>query len=97
MKKKLALIGAGIALAATLAGCESLDRGVKDFSSSISGLNRTVNVYTDDGNLIRTYQGQIDIQDTGTANGGSGERKVKFDLNGKRTIIYGGIVIVDEK
>ncbi len=92
MKKKLILFGviaATIALGVT--GCASFKRGVKDTVSDIGGgLHRTVTVYDYDGNVIKTYEGKIDI---GESDGG----KVKFDLNGKRTIIYGGIVIVDEE
>ena len=91
MKKKLILFGviaATIALGVT--GCASFERSVKDTVSDVTGgLNRTITVYDYNGNAIKTYEGKIDISES------DGE-KVKFDLNGKRTIIYGGIVIVDE-
>lgn len=65
---------------------------VKDVDSELSGgLNRTLLVYDYNGDLIKTYTGKIDIE----ASDVSG--KVKFDMDGKRTIIYGGIVIVDEQ
>ena len=92
MKKKL-LVFSAVAVIAMLSitGCASFERGVKDAASDITGgLNRTVTVYDYDGNVIKTYEGKIDISES---DGG----KVKFDLNGKRTIIYGGIVIVDEE
>ena len=91
MKKKL-LVFSAIAVIAMLSitGCASFERGVKDTVSDVTGgLNRIVTVYDYDGNVIKTYEGKIDISES---DGG----KVKFDLNGKRTIIYGGIVIVDE-
>ncbi|WP_026491414.1 MULTISPECIES: hypothetical protein [unclassified Butyrivibrio] len=69
----------------------SVQRALKSINSEYSGgLDRTVTVYDYDGNEITSYTGKIDIEDTET--GG----KVKFDLDGKRTIIYGGIVIVQE-
>ena len=69
----------------------SVQRALKSINSEYSGgLDRTVTVYDYNGNEITTYTGKIDVEDTET--GG----KVKFDLNGKRTIIYGGIVIVQE-
>ncbi|WP_207655692.1 DUF5052 family protein [Vallitalea okinawensis] len=75
-----------------LIGCtESYEREMKDMKSSISGLNRVVYVYDDDGNVMKTYEGQIDIEDNEYGN------KVKFDLNGKRIIIYNATVIVEEK
>jgi uncharacterized protein YoxC len=69
----------------------SVQRTLKSINSEYAGgLDRTVTVYDYDGNEIATYVGKIDVEDTET--GG----KVKFDLDGKRTIIYGGIVIVQE-
>jgi uncharacterized lipoprotein YehR (DUF1307 family) len=73
-----------------LSGCEEWSRSMKDFSSSISGLERTVSVYSDSGELLRTYEGRIDIESTEYGN------KVKFDIDGKRTIIYNAVVIVEE-
>lgn len=75
-----------------LTGCtESYEREMKDMKSSISGLNRVVYIYDDDGNVMKTYEGQIDIEDNEYGN------KIKFDLNGKRIIIYNATVIVEEK
>lgn len=69
----------------------SVQRALKSINSEYSGgLDRTVTVYDYDGNEITSYTGKIDVEDAET--GG----KVKFDLDGKRTIIYGGIVIVQE-
>lgn len=77
-----------------LTGCASFERWGKDVSSDFKGgLDRTVEVYDYAGNLLKTYEGQIDLATT--TEGESG--KVKFDLNGKRYIIYNAIVIVEEK
>ena len=46
-----------------------------------NGLERTINVYTADGEIIASYSGKIDIE---TNDGGY----VKFDLDGKRYIYY---------
>ena len=73
-----------------LAGCESFKRDMKGISSEFGGLNRVVSVYTYDGKLLRTYKGTLDIE---FGEGG----KVKFDLDGKRYIIYNAVVIVEEK
>ena len=75
-----------------LTGCESCSRQMKSINSNMNGgLNRIVSVYDYSGKLIKTYEGKVDI-------GGSPERsdEILFDLNGKRTIINGGIVIIDE-
>lgn len=83
MKKKI--IGLVLALAlvvGTATGCASLDRAVTDVKSEFgNGLNRTINVYTYDGDLIATHKGKIDIE---ISDGG----KVKFDYKGKRYIYY---------
>ncbi len=91
MRKVLFL---GLLLAGTVlfTGCgESLQRSMKTFSSEYGGgLNRVVSVYANDGTLLRTYKGNLDIESTEYGN------KVLFDLNGKRVIIYNATVIVEE-
>ena len=57
-------------------------RTLIDQKSNMSGgLERTVNVYTANGDIIATYTGLIDID---TNDGGY----VKFDFEGKRYIYY---------
>lgn len=92
MKSKVGIIAA-IALGAMIftSGCGAeFDREMKSFSSNLAGgLNRTVSVYDNAGNLLRTYEGKIDLSES--------ENEIFFDLNGKRIVIHGGIVIVEEK
>lgn len=52
-----------------------------DVRSNSVGLNRVINIYTANGDLMATYEGKIDIQ---SSDGGV----VKFDYNGKRYIYY---------
>lgn len=67
----------------------SSKREWKSFTSNLAGgLNRTVSLYDEHGNLIRTWEGLIDITDSTT--------EICFDLDGKRTVIHGGIVVVQE-
>lgn len=54
------------------------------------GLERIINVYTLDGKLIATYEGNVDIDDN--FNG-----SIMFDLNGKRYVYYNAIIEVIEK
>lgn len=57
-------------------------RALIDQKSNLSnGMDRVINVYTANGDLIATYEGQIDID---TNDGGY----VKFDFEGKRYIYY---------
>ena len=60
----------------------SFKRGVVDLKSDLSGgLNREINVYTADGQLIKHFEGKIDIDS-------EHDGAVKFDYNGKRYIYY---------
>lgn len=72
-----------------LTGCASMQRDMKTISSDWGGgLNRTVTVYDYTGNPVQSWTGKIDISES--------ENEVWFDLNGKRTVIQGGIIIVQE-
>ena len=60
----------------------SFKRGVVDLKSDLSGgLNREIYVYTADGQLIKHFEGKIDIDS-------EHDGAVKFDYNGKRYIYY---------
>lgn len=86
----LAIIIILITILLGLTGCSSWDRTVKNWNSDLSGgLDRTVNVYTYNGEKIATYEGKIDLQ--------MNESKVLFDLEGKRYVYYNAIVEVIEK
>lgn len=95
MKKKIiiGILSMALVAALVLSGCtESTKRSLKDTQSEwTGGLNRQVTVYAKDGTVIKTYEGKLDIEDTESGN------KVKFDLNGKRVILYNATVIVEEK
>lgn len=64
------------------ANTASGQRAIVDQRSELnSGLERTVTVYTADGNVIASYSGKIDIESN---DGGY----IKFDFEGKRYIYY---------
>lgn len=68
-------------------GCSSCSRAMTDIKSNVTGgLNRTVNIYNYQGELIATYTGKIDLEVSENCN------KAKFDLDGKRYIYYNCIV-----
>ena len=84
----IAAIGAAIIIATYLGfrwyftNTASGKRALIDQKSEFqNGIERTINVYTANGDIIATYTGKIDIAD---ADGGY----VKFDYNGKRYIYY---------
>lgn len=94
-KRRVAFIAAivvsvmAIVIVCGLAGCSSCSRSVKSMNSDIGGgLNRTVTLYDNTGNEIKSWHGKIDLE--------SNDKEVFFDLNGKRVIIQGGIVVSEE-
>jgi len=80
-----------LAVVLGLSGCQAGQRLVKDLSSAHTGLDRRVEVYDHNGNLLKVYEGKIDVEANDYGN------KVKFDLDGKRIIINNAIVIIEEK
>ena len=87
-KKIVALVAlalflfAGLAMVTGCSGCASCSRSCVDFQSNINGgLDRVINIYTANGDLIATYKGKIDLDSN---EGGY----VKFDFDGKRYIYY---------
>jgi hypothetical protein len=81
-----------IVLTFSMTGCAGLTRMGKSIGSDLTGgLDRVVTVYDQNGNVLQTYEGKIDIEDTDYGN------KISFDLNGKRIVIYNSTVIVEEK
>ena len=91
--KKFIFTAIVILIITTLSGCgESFQRSVKTFTSEYTGgLERKVEVYSSSGQLLKTYEGKMDIETNEYGN------KVLFDIDGKRTIIYNATVIVEEK
>lgn len=91
MKQKWLLISF-LCLFLVISGCASLQREIKDTQSDwAGGLNRVITVYDENGNVIKTYSGKIDL-DPDTTGG-----KIRFELNGKRIMIYNATVIAEEK
>lgn len=90
MKRKILIVLMALSLC-LLCGCASTARACKSCSSDMNGgLDRIINVYSLDGQLIATYEGLIDIDDN--SNG-----SIMFDLNGKRYVYYNAIIEVIEK
>ncbi|EIJ79136.1 hypothetical protein PB1_16304 [Bacillus methanolicus PB1] len=90
-KNKLAvMLALGLSLV-SMTGCESFERAKKDIDSEFGGLERVATVYDSNGNEIKRYEGKFDIEVNEYGN------KIKFDINGKRVLIYNATVIVEEK
>ena len=95
-KKVLAVLGIGLTLAVTVAlvtailGSQGCQRSIKSFRSDFGGgIERTVTLYDYDGDVLGEWHGTFDLDE--------GDQEVFFDLDGKRTIINGGIVVVQEE
>lgn len=92
MKKIIAMILV-IALALSATGCATLEREFKTATSDwTGGLNRTVTLYSYDGQVLGSWSGKMDIADS------SYEDEIMFDVNGKRVILRPGIgsVVIQE-
>ena len=89
MKNKCVLMILIVLCGALLTGCSSLRRGIKSVGSDISGgLDRTVTVYSYDGDVLGQWSGKFDVSESAS--------ETFFDINGKRVIIQGGIIINEE-
>ena len=70
-------------------GSAEFQRRVKSINSNYNGLDRTLTLYSSTGEKIKSWDGRFDISE-------DSDNEILFDLNGKRTIINGGIVVVEE-
>ena len=87
--KRVVLILTAILCMSLLTGCESWQRAKKSVKSDFGGgLYRTVTVYDYNGGEIKSWEGQFDVSES--------ESEVFFDIDGKRVIIHGGIIINEE-
>lgn len=78
------------AVAIALTACTATQqRDLKTMSSNWGGgLDRTVTLYDYNGNEIKSWSGKFDVSDN--------DQETYFDINGKRVIIKGGIVVNEE-
>lgn len=68
---------------------ESGQRAFKTQQSNFDGgLNRTVTVYSYSGDEIRSWTGKFDVTEN--------DQETYFDIDGRRVIIQGGIIINEE-
>ena len=81
MRKAFIALALGL-MTITMSGCSSCERAMVDIKSDMGGgLERVVNIYTANGDLLAQYTGKIDLEMT---EGGY----LKFDLDGKRYVYY---------
>lgn len=64
-------------------------RALKTQESNFGGgLNRVVEVYSYDGDLIKSWSGEFDVTEN--------DQETFFDIDGRQVIIQGGIIINEE-
>ena len=89
MKRIIAILLTVCCMATCLTGCASWKRGMKSIGSDLNGgLNRTVTVYSYDGDVLGQWSGKFDVSESSS--------ETFFDIDGKRVIIQGGIIINEE-
>lgn len=89
MKRIIAGTLTFVLLVGSLCGCAGLQRSMKTIGSDITGgLDRTVTVYSYDGEKLGEWSGKFDVS--------SSEQETFFDIDGKRVILQGGIIINEE-
>lgn len=75
-------------------GSARMNRMYRDIMTDhLGGAKRTVEVYTNDGKLLKTYSGIIDVKDT---SGVDGETELLINQE-KRVSIINGIVIIEDE
>lgn len=86
----LAVIAVFVIIVIVFSRSAPVQRAWKSFWSEMrGGIDRTVTVYDNTGNVLRVYEGKFDIQESDT--------RVFFDdENGRRITIYNAIVISEE-
>ena len=89
MKRIIAGTLTFVLLVGSLCGCAGFQRSMKTIGSDITGgLDRTVTVYSYDGEKLGEWSGKFDVS--------SSDQETFFDINGKRVILQGGIIINEE-
>lgn len=72
-----------------LGGCASCSREMKSMESDFGGgLYRKVTLYDYEGEVLGEWEGKFDVSEN--------DQEVYFDLDGKRVIIQGGIIVNEE-
>lgn len=86
---RIGVLTSVVALSSVISGCASCSRNMKSISSDFSGgLERKVTLYSTTGEILGAWEGKLDLSES--------EDEIFFDLDGKRVIIHGGIVVVEE-
>ena len=89
MKKFIAIVLVLVMCLTMFAGCASWQRSMKTLGSDLGGgLYRRVTAYDYAGNILGQWEGKFDVSESTT--------ETFFDINGKRVIIQGAIIINEE-
>ena len=87
--KKFAVAAALAVSMFAMSGCAAMESAVKDFESDTAKLYRTVELYDYNGQLIKTWEGEMRIESESS-------QSCSFIIDGERTTINGGIIVTQE-
>jgi uncharacterized lipoprotein YehR (DUF1307 family) len=85
--KKFVLIFLSVAL--FFIGCKSVNNSWRHFKSGVVGLSRTVTLYSNDGKVIKQWQGNFLIEDKGGT--------ISWVGDDNKTVLISGTFTVEEK
>ena len=73
----------------SLAGCASTVRGCRHTVSGVTGLDRTITLYAQDGSVIRQWKTRTVIETEGAV--------IQFDDERRKDVKLMGTIVVEEK
>ena len=92
MRKIFSLLAvACVSIAMSLTSCESCQRNLHTMQSNFSGgLYRKVTLLDYNGDTLKVWEGKFDVRFTD-------RNSAYWDMDGKRVMISGGIIVNEEK
>ena len=89
MKKFIIILALALSATLFLSSCASWSSNMKSMACDFNGgLNRTVTVYSYNGDVLGQWSGKFAVSESPNV--------TFFDINDKRVIIHGGIIINEE-
>jgi len=91
MKKAIIAISVAVAVVSISMlcnGCAGCEQTMSHLKSGTVGINRNVTLYANDGSVIKTWTGRLNVEDQGGS--------FRFMANGK-AVVVSGTVIIEER
>jgi len=71
-----------LAIIFMLSGCEKISKRAKHIQSDLIGLNRRVTLFSDDGSVIKTWEGRFRLELIGSTASWIGENNKEVKISG---------------